>query len=108
MSNETFSITLSQFTSNVRDNFTIAHELGHLFLHCNTFNDGELVHFKRFESNRLEWEANWFAGSFLMPKNIFERVCVENEYFIPSIAIRFGVSEQAVTIRMKELGIGGV
>ncbi|TYT27252.1 ImmA/IrrE family metallo-endopeptidase [Luteimonas viscosa] len=51
-----------------RDRFTLAHELGHLFLH----NDPALarnirrsVDIEPFRSS--EWQANSFAGSLLMP-----------------------------------------
>lgn len=51
-----------------RDRFTLAHELGHLFLHskpgyARTLRDSSQI--EPFRSS--EWQANTFAGSLLMP-----------------------------------------
>jgi Zn-dependent peptidase ImmA (M78 family) len=62
--------------------FTIAHELGHLFLH-----DREGFEFSRLEMTvppymRAEWQANYFAAEFLMPSKLIldmtEEEIVEN------------------------------
>lgn len=97
-----FSIYLSNLTSMLRDNFTIAHEIGHFILHSQCgVRPGS---FARYGSTRLEWEANWFAAAFLMPKNEFCRICKTNNSNI-AIAAHFNVSEQAVQIRKNDLGI---
>ena len=50
-----------------RDRFTLAHELGHLFLgHVDQY---ETLY--RRGANELEYAANEFAAELLMPKDIF-------------------------------------
>lgn len=99
-----FEISLSSLTSDVRDNFTIAHELGHLFLHAKGI-DEDMIRFNRYGSNRLEWEANWFAASFLMPKDDFKERCKEYHNSTALLALHYDVSQKAVSIRKESLGI---
>jgi Zn-dependent peptidase ImmA (M78 family) len=102
----------------VRQNFTTAHELGHLLLH-----DQEQFHIDRSFRFRLrdeasgqgtddaEREANLFAASLLMPKRFLE-ADLQNEEFVnvldgdslSELARTYGVSTQALVIRLKNLG----
>lgn len=51
-----FDILLAHYTSPIRDRFTLAHELGHYYLHSN---QGEFpIVATRQGSTRIEWEAN--------------------------------------------------
>lgn len=57
--------------------FTIAHELGHFFLH-----EGEGYAFNRIETTvpaymRAEWQANYFAAEFLMSSDLILGMSVE-------------------------------
>lgn len=107
-----FKISISSLTSTERDRFTIAHELGHYLLHYPKLlvedpkakmaatrwvneSSGDLV--------RAEWEANWFAAAFLMPKAEFKSKW--NGTNKPEVAEHFGVSEAAAEIRAKSLGL---
>ncbi|TGM97308.1 ImmA/IrrE family metallo-endopeptidase [Leptospira dzoumogneensis] len=97
-----FEIFLSNYTGILRDRFTIAHELGHYFLHSR---QGEIaIQVERNGSDRLEWEANWFAAAFLMPadqvKSKFKKyqsLSVTATYFQVSIA--------AMQVRLETLGL---
>ena len=51
-----------------------------------------------------EQEANWFAASLLMPKNIFIRFWTIIKD-IDELASRFEVSNQAAYYRLKNLGM---
>lgn len=91
-----------------RKRFTIAHELGHFFLHHN----GEPLDFVDLRSgvsNFKEVEANKFATALLMPQNE-----VTNEYnklLFPTgeeLARIFNVSKVTMQIRLKELGLDAV
>lgn len=104
-----FRIRLSSHTGALRDNFTIAHELGHLLLHwplVKAANQGCGMRATRRvdESNdalrRCEWEANWFASAFLMPDAAFREA-----YLVGNAADTFGVTQAAVNVRAKALGI---
>lgn len=104
--------------SPTRQNFTIAHELGHLLLH-----DQEQLHLDREFRVRLrsevssqgtdeaEQEANFFAASLLMPRSFIERdleneesVDLIDDELIYSMARKYKVSAQAFAIRLKTLG----
>lgn len=101
-----------------RQNFTIAHELGHLMLH-----DQEQLHVDHEFRVRLrndvsskgtddaEREANFFAASLLMPKSFLEKDLADKEFvdlfdddFLRNLARKYGVSTQAMGNRLKNLG----
>lgn len=97
-----FKIQLSPTTSPLRDNFTIAHELGHFFLHYDYDNpDNKEIIFTRYGSGPFEWQANRFAAAFLMPKSEFSmmRKQFNNNLFL--IASHFEVSQIAAQKRME-------
>jgi Zn-dependent peptidase ImmA (M78 family) len=117
-----FIIYLNIDRSAVRERFTLAHELGHLFLHMgylldntkwNSMSDNDFQDsaFFRMSDNytQEENEANEFAASFLMPKiefaNIAKQHLSNNHYTIGPIAKYFQVSEIAAINRGKWLGI---
>lgn len=101
-----------------RRRFTIAHELGHLLLHAN---DG--VHFDEVVvklraavagtgTDEHEIEANRFAAELLMPAEFLESdlssiqdKCADDEAVIAQLAKRYGVSPQAMAIRLSSLGL---
>ncbi len=95
-----FDILLPEYTSPKRDRFTIAHELGHYFLHSA---QGEipLIAYRQ-GSMRIEWEANWFAAALLMPATQFINAC-EKLRHLALIADKFGVSEDAAKVRKEAL-----
>jgi Zn-dependent peptidase ImmA (M78 family) len=97
-----FDILLPHYTSPLRDRFTVAHELGHYFLHSDQ--GAEPIIAYRRGSTRIEWEANWFAAALLMPKHAFEVACKETGN-ITRIALQFGVSQEAAKVRKDALGL---
>ena len=98
-----FTIFVSNFTSRERDRFTIAHELGHYVLHSKL---GKVpIRVPRSGSNRLEWEANWFAAAFLMPAATFRKEWEKNPRVV-AMAGRFDVSIKAAEVRKEALGLG--
>lgn len=109
-----FTIFLPSVTAAVRDRFTIAHELGHLFIHfpiVQKTHPGDGMYATRWvdESNpdliRAEWEANWFAAAFLMPEVIFRSVFRSLNGSLELTSVQFGVSIMAATIRAKTLNL---
>jgi Zn-dependent peptidase ImmA (M78 family) len=110
--NSSFEIFLPSLTSAARDRFTVAHELGHLFLHFPLVQEehpGKGMRATRWvdltdpDLERCEWEANWFSAAFLMPARDFEAAF--NSMSMPEIAAAFGVSQKAVEIRAKSLDL---
>lgn len=109
-----WEIIVNSTDSEKRKLFTIAHELGHYFLHReeeDRFVDGSLV-FNRDEINKYtqrELEANEFAGSLIMPEQeIIKQVGEDKgvaikEKDVLCIAKRFGVSSLAALTRLRNL-----
>lgn len=95
-----------------RKRFTIAHELGHFFLHRefkNTFVDE--VFARSGESNQIEREANAFAASLLMPSSLISKAIdvkgwreIDDEK-IEELAELFNVSGISMTYRLVNLKI---
>ena len=97
---EDFTISLSPFAGGRRTRFTIAHELGHYILHSQL--GLKPIRVRRDGSDRVEWEANWFAAGFLMPEAEFKRK-VRAGFTNAMLAEHFDVSEAAVEIRRSSL-----
>lgn len=99
----------------VRKRFTIAHELGHFFLHF-AGKEGEFIddadNFRVpvepdaawTDERRKEWEANVFAAALLMNEGLVRRIWPEIRD-IEGMARWFQVSQQAMAIRLDELGL---
>lgn len=88
-----------------RQVFTVAHELGHYFLHRSKTQEI----FYRTELTKLDGEnppeesqANWFAASLLMPKAIVIKYWGLT-HDVEKLANIFGVSPSAVYFRLKNL-----
>lgn len=96
-----FVIRLSPTTSPLRDNFTIAHELGHFFLHYpHRAPHDQPVSFNRYGVSTVEQQANVFASAFLMPR---DEISPKRNRPEQELASYFGVSVSAVQVRLKTL-----
>jgi Zn-dependent peptidase ImmA (M78 family) len=99
-----------------RQRFTLAHECGHLFLHAGKgdrlwldktlfFRDGASSTGDQF----AEIEANQFAAGLLMPEALIgehlggHRLITDSD--IVRLALRFEVSERAMTVRLVSLDL---
>lgn len=80
-----------------RQQFSLAHELGHLLLHrkgCGLTQDEK------------EKEADYFAGCFLMPEEAIKANMIRtNMDYIAYMAKEWSVSEHAVIMRCKQLSL---
>lgn len=107
--NDSFLITIPASQTSARRNFTIAHELGHLFLHMGYQINEELweksdnLMFNEYINPEKELEANEFAVAFLMPKEEYIRVAEENSegntVFIRKVAEYFNVPVEVASYR---------
>lgn len=108
-SENSFTIYLPAHIGPLRNRFTIAHELGHYILHYlwpKNVMKREMVPLRalRKGTERVEWEANWFASGFLMPEEDFRREFHKNPS-IDALAELFQVSRTAAEIRAKSLDL---
>jgi Zn-dependent peptidase ImmA (M78 family)/transcriptional regulator with XRE-family HTH domain len=92
-------IVVNKDDNGERQRFTMAHELGHLLLQ-----PVDLDH------KQCEKAADWFAGAFLMAKEMVERVVGKSRRAITYgelVAAKrvFKVSLAALVVRLKQLGI---
>ena len=90
-----------------RQRFTVAHELGHFFLH-NEYLDKGLMDGIGFlprdgSINKIENEANDFAANLLMPKSKFYELWNDKEISLSKMAQYFNVSGSAIVTRAKFL-----
>lgn len=109
-----FIIYISPFQSSERKKFTIAHELGHLFLHMGYRISSELWNkqknatYYRSGDSLMEYQANEFAAALLMPKETYKKIMdqytIENKVETDKVADYFGVSVSAASNRVKFLG----
>jgi len=112
--NVTMLVNQSDYSN--RKRFSIAHELGHHFLHL--FEDGEIIDTEvdlfRFESNTLdagnekrlrEIQANQFAAALLMPSELVRKYFHETTSDLTALAQLFTVSEEAMGYRLNQLGL---
>lgn len=104
-----------------RERFTLAHELAHHFLHEQQegvphVDRRFVVKFRNDESSKGEYieemEANLFAASLLMPEqflrrsvSIFTTFDYDDDDLTSKLAEEYGVSKQAITIRLANLGL---
>jgi len=114
-----FRITLNSRHPPNRKNFTIAHELGHLFLHMGYITDKEKWDavneyidspYCRIGYSEEEYEANQFAGALLMPEGEYKEFVRENKdpdgfIDISKISGHFDVSDDAARTRGRWLEI---
>lgn len=110
-----FEISVNKELSSQRIKFTIAHELGHLFLHCGYIVNKEkwdavdLTYYKNEQSDENELEANEFARDFLMPEDRFREFIMDhshdNRIDMNLVANNFNVSLGAAINRARQLGI---
>lgn len=111
-----FQIAISKHRPPQRQAFTIAHELGHLFLHMGYRTNTALWEaqdqkvFRRFGSSEQEYQANEFAAALLMPREKYEEILLRNKnkledgYDIGAVADHFHVSKAAALNRGRFLG----
>jgi Zn-dependent peptidase ImmA (M78 family) len=114
---ERFEISLRHNAIPARKRFSIAHELGHLFLHMGYLRDPETWQkshdykdsiYHRFGYGIEEEEANLFAAAFLMPEKEFRvaaQIHPQSQESLKRIAQHFGTSVTAVLRRGQDLGV---
>ena len=96
-----------------RRRFTVAHELGHYYLHREQFQQDEaFIDYRDGSKNKRELEADYFAGYLLAPTEKIEEIyCVLKKIYseisdrITWLSERFNVSRNAMYVRLSQEGI---
>lgn len=102
-----FTIKLHPLATSERQRFTLAHELGHYFLHSRQ-GENPLQAF-RLGTSLAEQEANYFAAELLMPEEMFKKDFgslsknLEIDDKISKMAEMYHVSFSAATVRLSSL-----
>jgi Zn-dependent peptidase ImmA (M78 family)/transcriptional regulator with XRE-family HTH domain len=92
----------SNKSSAVRSRFDAAHELGHLILHRDLSQDDLSSKTVR---DRIEREANLFAGAFLLPRgSLFREFYSTRANHLKGLKQRWLVSMQAIAHRAMDIG----
>lgn len=93
-------IYLAATSGDLRAQFTLAHELGHLILHTGLDKNASFARsgtdHKIYEDS--EWQADTFASEFLMPFDEAIKCRSSDE-----IQTRFGVSASAAEVRYRKI-----
>ncbi len=111
------TILFEQFDPVVRQRFSIAHEVGHYFLHARLNESSMHIAYQRCDQRRIdaelssddteagdiEAEADAFAGAFLLPADEVRADLAHFGKCVAFLAERYGVSEATVRRRLKVL-----
>jgi len=98
-----YAIFANKKEAQVRQRFTIAHEIAHFLLHRDKIvGDGlsDSALYRSGLSNREEVEANYVAADILMPFSLIDRLYEEGVTRLNDLARRLDVSEMALKIRL--------
>lgn len=110
-----YKISVNKSDHYYRQRFTMAHELGHFLYHFHLIGDGvdDNTAYRsapegRFFNKKIlpshETEANQFAASVLMPKDLVLSEW-EKSQNLADVSKRFQVSQQAMQYRLQGLGV---
>lgn len=111
-----FEVVISNQVAVGRHRFSVAHEIGHLFLHMgfmtSKWNESDVYKdnvMYRFGYSQEEAEANEFAGTLLMPETEFRAKANELDHNgsvnLVDLATHFQVSPEAARLRGCFLGL---
>lgn len=113
------AILYEQYDPEVRQRFSIAHELGHYSLHAQRTESSTVWMYRRCAQARvdaedstdensgdyIEAEADAFAGAFLLPSAALRDDIAQFGVYVPFLAERYAVSEATVRRRLKTLEV---
>lgn len=104
MNNKPYIFLNDDKNTNARIRFDIAHELGHLLMHADYYTNEDFE--KSPIKEKLELEANMFAGAFLMPRQTFEKDVFSSsiDHFI-QLKYKWKASIASMIYRCEALGI---
>jgi len=102
-------IGINSSEAETRQRFTVAHELGHFFLHPKKDTFIDYRNNRRIVRTPREMEANMFAAALLMPRKILENDYKKMSFMgfgdedLSELASRYHVSDDAMRFRLMNL-----
>lgn len=99
-----YLVLINQFNKSVRKRFTLAHEIGHVYLRHYLKYGLYKTRDYRDHKSIIERQADIFATELLMPKHWVRRYFYQIKN-IEEMAKLFWVSKRAMTIRLQELNL---
>ena len=105
LENGNWVIGVNQLHNSKRQRFTIAHELGHFYMHKEKnilFED--TTFFRDSGNSSIEFAANEFAANLLMPETRVRDAINSGIKELAELALRFDVSIAAIKYRVVSLG----
>lgn len=102
-----YVIYINEKDNKNRQRFTIAHEIAHFLLHRDKIGDNLTdipsgIMYRSRLSNIYEKQANRLASEILIPFKLLRNLLIENTTDVSKLANLFGVSKEAIRIRLKE------
>ena len=89
----------------VRQRYTMGHELGHYLNHRNSIKSFEdSVFFRNSQKSSMEYMADQFAACLLMPESDINKLIGAGVNTVKQMANEFGVSLEAMKYRLEQLG----
>lgn len=91
----------------VRQRYTLGHELGHYLNHRDSVKSFEdTVYFRSKQKSSMEYMADQFAARLLMPENEVKELVNSGVRTVKEMSLKFGVSLEAMKYRLEQLGYG--
>jgi hypothetical protein len=103
--NATWVIKVNAWEPTRRQRFTVLHEFFHILVHRHVERAGIFRHLKQ---GQIEAVADYFAGCVLVPKRELQRAWAGGEQSASRLANTFGVSAQAITVRLEQEHLTGL
>lgn len=104
-----FIIAINSKQNQLRQRFTLAHELGHYYIHKHSLNGihTDITLFRDANEDRLgiEFAANDFAAELLMSEDSFKKAISKGINTPKHLSVLFEVTEKAILYRAYKLGI---
>ena len=91
----------------VRQRYTLGHELGHYLNHRDSVKSFEdTVYFRNKQKSSMEYVADQFAARLLMPETDVNELMKNGVKTVREMSLKFGVSLEAMKYRLEQLGYG--
>ena len=102
--NQPFIFLSSDKDTNARVRFDVAHELGHLLMHAEYYTEDDMKN--KAIKDKLEDEANRFAGALLLPKTTFSKDVFSSsiDHFV-QLKAKWKASISCMITRSESLGL---